>query len=72
MKNEFYKGIGKRIMERRVEIEWTREKLAMKSGVSSRFLFDIETGQKKMSVEILHKIKNALEVSWNWLIDGVE
>jgi transcriptional regulator with XRE-family HTH domain len=67
----FYLGIGSRIKRRRLALKLTREKLAFMANISDKFLYDIETGNKGMSAETLYKIKSSLNVSADWLLDGI-
>ena len=45
--------IGKRIRELRKQQNSTREGLAEKAGISAKFLYEIETGKKGFSIDIL-------------------
>jgi len=67
----FNSGIGSRVKTRRLELKLTREKLAGMANISSKFLYDVEKGNKGISAETLYKIKTSLKVSADWLLDGV-
>lgn len=62
--------IGKRIRELRRQQNSTRERLAEKAGISAKFLYEIETGKKGFSIDILRKLSEALAVSCDYIIFG--
>lgn len=71
MKNEsFYKQLGKRIYVERERMKLSREKMAESINVSSKFLYEIETGRKGFSCEIFYKICKLLHVDPGYLIEG--
>lgn len=55
--------IGERISSARVEKGYTLRQLAEVSGVSSQNLTKIEHGKYNVSIDILGKICNALDIS---------
>lgn len=63
-------GIGSRIRYIRELNHYTREDLAEYAGISSKFLYEIESGQKGMSAVNLLKICQALEVSCDYILTG--
>ena len=66
------KQIGKRIRELREIQEETRETFAEKVGISSKFLYEIETGKKGFSADTLCNISKALSVSCDYVMLGEE
>jgi len=68
--NELNIRVGGRIKQKRLELKLSREKLASEAEISEKFLYDIEVGNKGMSVETLYKIKSVLGVSADWLLEG--
>ena len=64
------KGIGKRIRKLREEQEITREELANKSEITTKFLYEVENGKKGMSAESLYKIATALSSSCDYILLG--
>ena len=66
------KQIGKRIRELREIQEETRETFAEKVGISSKFLYEIETGKKGFSADTLCNISKALSVSCDYIMLGEE
>ncbi|MCM1263935.1 MAG: helix-turn-helix domain-containing protein [Butyrivibrio sp.] len=64
--------IGERIRELREMQNYTRERFAEKVSISSKFLYEIETGRKGFSAETLCKIAQALSVSCDYIMYGEE
>lgn len=62
--------IGLRIQELRKERNMTREDLAEKAEISSKFVYEIESGKKGLSAESVLKISKALSVSSDYLLTG--
>ncbi len=54
--------LGRRIRSLRNAKEWTQEKLGTESGISYKFLGEIERGQQNPSFDTLVKIATALKV----------
>ena len=63
-----YKLIGNRIRRRRKYMKYTQEQLAGKIDISVSFLGHIERGTRKMSVDTLSKVAEALECSTDFLL----
>lgn len=55
--------LGRRIRSLRIAKGWTQEKLGEASGMSYKFLGEIERGQQNPSFDILVKIASALKVN---------
>lgn len=64
--------IGKRIRELRELQNETRESMAEGVGISAKFLYEIETGKKGFSIDILRRISEFLAVSCDYIIFGEE
>ena len=62
--------IGQRIQEIRKERNMTREDLAEKAEISSKFLYEVEIGKKGLSAESVSKITQALSTSSDYLLTG--
>ena len=56
--------IGQRIRELRKKLSLSQESLAYKAEVDRTYMTDVENGRRNISVEILEKIINALEISF--------
>lgn len=73
MKSELdLKEVGKRIRRQREHLHLTREGLAEKLGVSSKFCADIEYGMKGMSIHTLYKLSIVLNLSLDYILKGYD
>lgn len=61
---------GERIKYLREFNHYTREAFAAKIDISSKFLYEIESGKKGFSAQILVKIARALSVSTDYIMFG--
>lgn len=66
------KQIGERIRKLREGQNYTRENLAEKAEITAKFLYEIETGRKGFSAEVLCYIAQALSVSCDYIMLGEE
>ena len=64
--------MGKRIEDLREERGITRERLAEISGISTKFLYEVESGKKGLSATTLLKIANALSCSCDYILLGIK
>jgi transcriptional regulator with XRE-family HTH domain len=55
----------------RMEQGLTQEKLAEKADVSHRYLQSLEAGQKQPSINVVARLRQALECSWDELLRGM-
>ena len=67
-----YQEIGFRIRTLREKKKLTRDMLADKVGISTKFLYEIEMGKKGFSVDILYRISRELSISSDYLLTGTE
>ena len=65
-----YESMGERIRHTRLMRGYTREFLAEKAEISSKFLYEIETGRKGFSVLVLYNLCQALEVDSDYILHG--
>ena len=63
-----YKAIGTRVRRRRIYMNYTQDKLAETVGISTSYLGHIERGSRKMSMDTLCGIAQALECSTDFLL----
>lgn len=68
MDNTLCSKAGLRIRQMRKEKGYTRDRLAAETGVSSKFLYEIEQGRKRFSAETLCRIAKALDVSCDYIM----
>ena len=61
---------GERIQQLRMDKQYSRERLAILSGISEKFLYEIENDRKGFSAETLMKLSNALDVSMDYIMKG--
>ena len=66
-----YKEIGARIRALREGDGLSRDKLAEKVEISSKFLYEIEMGKKGFSAETLRRLSMALNTSSDYLLNGM-
>lgn len=62
--------VGERIRQRRIDLNWTQDKLATEAGISKGFLSDLERDERNVSAEYLLKISKALGLSLDFLMKG--
>lgn len=63
-----YVGLGKRIRTQRKMLDMTQEELAAAIDVSTSFIGHIERGTRKLSVDTLVKLADALKISCDQLL----
>jgi len=68
--DEWNAGIGQRIRERRVELGYSREKLAELADMSEKYLGEVERGEKKISARRLAMIAAPLGVTMDYVVFG--
>src|SRR5258705_4138619 len=61
-------AIGSRVRSRRTTMGWTLKEVAGRSGISTRFLSDLETGKGNISVARLAEVARALDISLSSLL----
>ncbi len=69
---DFLRVVGKRVRQRRTAIHMTRKRLAKASGVSERYLAQLESGQGNMSIALLCKVTTAIGLPLDVLMAKVE
>jgi transcriptional regulator with XRE-family HTH domain len=62
--------IGFRIREQREALKYSREMFAEMAEISPDFLFDIETGKKNFTINVLRRICEALKISSDYFLFG--
>lgn len=68
--NSFYEKAGGRIRDLRKKNRYTREEFAELTGISSKFLYEIEKGKKGFSADTLYRITKVLAVSCEYILSG--
>ena len=67
-----YVGIGKRIRNKRKELNLTQEKLAEVIDVSPSYISEIERGTAISSLSTINKIAQSLDLGLDYLIYGIK
>lgn len=62
--------MGRRVRSRREFLNLTREELAGRLGVSSKFIADIEYGEKGISIKRLYLLSQILNTSTDYILAG--
>jgi ribosome-binding protein aMBF1 (putative translation factor) len=65
---EFRRAVGQCVRDLRNQKKWTQEMLAEKARINGRYLYEIETGKKCMTIWTLAKLSKALDVSIDKLL----
>lgn len=65
------KEVGRRIEELRWKKEISREQLAVKMGITTKYLYEIERAKKGFSADTLMKIAKALSCSCDYILQGI-
>lgn len=60
---EFLRIVGLRVRGQRSSMSMSRKRLAEVSGVSERYLAQLESGQGNMSIALLRKVTTAIDMS---------
>ncbi len=69
MKKVYYNA-GIRIRDLREKKHFTREQLAEKAEISSKFLYEIEVGNRGFSADTLYKLAEALNTDMDYILQG--
>lgn len=67
-RESFQKTVGQRVKQLREEKKWTQEKLAQEAQINDKYVYDIEVGNKCMSIWVLKKIASALGIESAFLL----
>jgi len=68
--DEFLSVVGQRVRKQRSEKNMSRKRLAEVSGVSERYLAQLESGQGNMSIALLRKVTTAIGMSMGALMSA--
>lgn len=64
--------VGERIRALREQKNYSRQELAEKTGLSAGYLYEIESGRKRFSADVLCKLAEALSASCDYIMFGRE
>ncbi len=68
--DEFLRVVGLRVRAQRSTLSMSRKRLAEVSGVSERYLAQLESGQGNMSIALLRKVTSAIGMSLGTLLSA--
>lgn len=71
MNDFFYKNIGLRIAQKRINRKLSQEKLAELAGLSRNYIGKIERGERKATLDVLREITTVLNCSLEELFKGL-
>jgi len=60
--------LGQNILHYRTHLGFTQERLAEAAGIDPRFIQKIEAGELGTSLAILKRLRKALKIDWNELL----
>ncbi len=66
---DIYREIGFRLRKERARLGWTQDELGEKSGLHPSYIGQIERGSKKISIETLRKLAQALSLRMGDLLN---
>ena len=66
------KAIGSRIKAERRKVRLTQEGLSEMVNVTPHYIYEIERGMKAMSIETLMNLSEALELSVDYILYGIQ
>jgi transcriptional regulator with XRE-family HTH domain len=63
------KALGANVRKWRTRRGWTQDQLAEQSGISAKFVGEVERGEDNPSLETLWALVSALKIEWRDLLD---
>lgn len=66
--DQFLKLIGDRVKTQRMKIKMSRKRLSEQSGVSERYLAQLESGQGNISIALLRNVASAIDTKLEHLM----
>lgn len=70
--NEIGQIIGERIKQLRKKRKWSQEELAHRANINRTYIGELERGEKNATIDILAKVVNALETTFEELFQYVQ
>ena len=68
---DIYRFVGKRIKQERIKKGLTQQEVADLAEITNNFLSYVENGKKQASLDTIHKVSNALNISLSELFIDV-
>jgi transcriptional regulator with XRE-family HTH domain len=72
MNDRFSKSLGRIVAELRVENGFSHDELALRAAVKASYIARVESGEHEITVQLLHRLADALEVDVSELIRRAE
>ncbi len=69
---DIHKYLGQVIVERRQKVGWSQRELSLYAGIHRTYVSDIERGTRNITVSVLERVANALQVSMAVLFRDAE
>ncbi len=66
---DIYKDIGSRLRKERTRLGWTQDEMGERAGLHPAYIGQIERGSKKISIETLRKLAQALSLRMGDLLN---
>ena len=66
------KQLGMRIRYLRMQKKWSQEDLALAADINKNYLSDLERGMRNPTLKVMEKIANALEITIEELLKGIQ
>ena len=68
--SETLKRLGRRVRHFRTELGLSQEKVAEESGISSKYMSDLERGEANVSIQVLERVAANLGITPTELLDN--
>ena len=63
---------GDRVRERRHELGWSQEQLALKASINRTYIASLESGRRNPSLDLIARLAAAMKIDAGDLVAGLE
>ena len=63
---------GDRVRERRQELGWSQEQLALKASINRTYIASLESGRRNPSLDLIARLAAAMKIDAAELVSGLE
>jgi DNA-binding XRE family transcriptional regulator len=63
--------LGRAVLQSRIRLNLTQEQLAERASIDRRFIQKIEAGELGTSLAVLKRLRKALRLTWDGLLEGI-
>ena len=63
---------GDRVRERRQELGWSQEQLALKASINRTYIASLESGRRNPSLDLIARLAASLKIDAAELVTGLE